>query len=349
MNQDPASAGEGESAENGESAGEGKSAENGESAENAEYVESQTHAVNEERPSRFLVHISDTHLVADDELLYARVDSDANIASVLDQLERAEFHPDAIVLTGDLADAGLPEAYVRLRSAIETTAERLGSRVIWVMGNHDSRDAFRVQLLDTEPGSAPVDAVHWIDGLRIIVLDTTVPGYHHGDLSDAQLSWLRAELAVTAPEGTLLAMHHPPMPDPVYAAAGIELRGQNRLAEVVRDSDVRCILAGHLHFTTSTTFAGIPLSVASATCYTNTVTESEGTSRGVNGAQSVNLVHLYRDQVVHTVMPVATYDTLYETNDDLMRLFNALTPAEQRAVLAMSNEERLAYAASLTE
>lgn len=317
--------------------------------EHAEYVESMQHEVNEERPSRFLVHISDTHLVADDDLLYGSVDSDANIASVLDQLERAQFHPDAILLTGDLADAGLPEAYARLRRAVEATSDRLGSRIIWVMGNHDSRAALREHLLDEDPATEPVDAVHWIDGLRIIVLDSTVPGYHHGDLSDAQLAWLAAELATPAPEGTLLAMHHPPMPDPVHAAAGIELRGQDRLASVIRGSDVRCILAGHLHFTAHTTFAGIPLSVASATCYTNTVTEQEGTSRGVDGAQSVNLVHLYGEQVVHTVMPVATYPTLYETNDDLMRLFNALTPEEQRAVLAMSNEERRAYAASLAD
>ena len=33
-------------------------------------------------------------------------------------------------------------------------------------------------------------------------------------------------------------------------------------------SDVRAILAGHLHYSMSGTFAGIPVSVASASCYT---------------------------------------------------------------------------------
>jgi Icc protein len=306
-------------------------------------------AVNTERPTRFLVHISDTHLVADEDLLFGHVDSDLNVSKALTQLTDAEFRPDAILLTGDLADAGLPEAYVRLRASVERTAEQLGSRIIWVMGNHDARGPFRAGLLDEEPSTEPIDAVHWIDGLRVIVLDTTVPGFHHGELRDAQLAWLREQLSTSAPEGTLLAMHHPPMPDPVFAAAGIELRGQQRLADVVRGSDIRSILAGHLHYSTATTFAGIPLSVASATCYTNTVTEKEGSSRGVDGAQSINLVHLYEEQVVHTIMPVDTFPTLYETSDDLMALFNSLTPEQQRAVLAMSNDERLAYAAALRD
>jgi Icc protein len=279
--------------------------------ENLEFRESETHAVNRERPSRFIVHLSDTHLVDDGELLYGAVDVDSNVAAALSQLEAAGFRPDAILLTGDLADTGLPSAYSRLRTQLEATAERLASRIIWVMGNHDSRERFREGLLGTPATADPVDYVVWIEGLRVIVLDSTVPGYHHGDLSDRQLEWLRDELATPAPEGTLLTMHHPPMPDPAFGATGIELRDQDRLAEVVRGSDIRCILAGHLHFSTNTTFAGIPLSVASATCYTNTVTEKEGWSRGVDGAQSINLVHVYAEQVVNTTMPVRSFPQLY--------------------------------------
>jgi 3',5'-cyclic AMP phosphodiesterase CpdA len=300
-----------------------------------------------ERPSRFIVHMSDTHLVAADDLLYGKVDCDANVAAALAQLESAQFRPDAILLTGDLADTGLAEAYLRLRPQIEAAAKRLGSRVIWVMGNHDKREQFRSLLLDQEPSNEPVDEVHWIGGLRIIVLDSTVPGYHHGEITDAQLAWLRSELAIPAAEGTILALHHPPMPDPVYVNVGIELQDQHKLADVVRGSDIRSILAGHLHYSTNTTFAGIPLSVASATCYTNTVTEPEGSTLGVDGAQSINLVHVYEEQIVHTIMPVHTFPTLYETNGDLMRLFNALTVEQQVAVLAVPITERMAYVSAL--
>jgi Icc protein len=47
----------------------------------------------------------------------------------------------------------------------------------------------------------PMDRVHNIAGLRVIVLDTSVPGYHHGEISRAQLDWLATTLAEPAPFG----------------------------------------------------------------------------------------------------------------------------------------------------
>ena len=73
----------------------------------------------------------------------------------------------------------------------------------------------------------------------------------------------------------------------------VELRDQAGLAAVVRSSDVRTILAGHLHYSTTATFAGIPVSVASATCYTQDLNVPVGGTRGRDGAQAFNLVHVY--------------------------------------------------------
>ena len=105
--------------------------------------------------------------------------------------------------------------------------------------------------------------MHEVDGLRIVALDTSVPGYHHGELLTEQLAWLADVLATPAEHGTLLAMHHPPLPLPMIRAAElIELHDQHALADVVAGTDVRGILAGHLHFPTWSTFAGVPVSVA---------------------------------------------------------------------------------------
>ena len=80
----------------------------------------------------------------------------------------------------------------------------------------------------------PQDRVVEVDGLRVVALDTSVPGYHHGELEPGQLAWLADVLATPAPHGTLLAMHHPPIPVPMLRAAElIELADQHRLAEVV--------------------------------------------------------------------------------------------------------------------
>lgn len=261
------------------------------------------------RPEHFLLHVSDTHFVGDG-LLYGSVDVEAHLTALLDQFERSHARPEAIVVTGDMADKGDPAAYRRLRAIVEPVAVRLGARVIWVMGNHDSRAAVRVCLLDEQPSSAPIDQVCWLGGLRVITLDTSVPGYHHGALAPAQLAWLADELSTPAPEGTILAMHHPPVPSLLDLAVLVELQDQSRLASVLLGSDVRAILAGHLHYSTTATFAGIGVSVASASCYTQDLAVPGGSMRTRDGAQAVNLVHVYPHTVMHSVVPVGSFTLL---------------------------------------
>ncbi|MFC9550349.1 phosphodiesterase [Rhodococcus sp. NPDC056960] len=277
-------------------------------------------------PDHYILHVSDTHFVTDGDLLYDAVDSDANLTRLFDRLAKAGRRPEAIVFTGDLADKGEPEAYVRLRRIVEPAAERLGAKVIWVMGNHDARPAFRSGLLDGEPTQDSVDAVVDVNGLRIIVLDSTVPGFHHGLISDEQLDWLTGVLAEPAPHGTLLALHHPPVPGLLDAMDSVELKEQHRLEEVLAGTDVRGILAGHLHFSTTCTFAGIPVSVASATCYTQDLLVDAGSIRGQDGAQGFNMVHVYRDRVLHTVVPLDVSPVVYEmTADELRQSIEQLT------------------------
>ena len=279
-------------------------------------------------PDHYILHLSDTHFVTDGDLLHDSVDSDANLARIFERLERTGQRPEAIVVTGDLADVGEPEAYVRLRRIVEPAAERLGAQVIWVMGNHDARPAFRSGLLDSAPTQESVDSVVDVNGLRIIVLDSTVPGFHHGLISDEQLAWLEGVLAVPAPHGTLLALHHPPVPSVLDVLTLVELKDQNKLAAVLEGTDVRGILGGHLHYSTTCTFAGIPVSVASASCYTQDVLAGTGILRGQNGSQAFNMVHVYRDRVLHTVVPVEESATVYEmSTDHLQEAIDKLVPA----------------------
>lgn len=262
------------------------------------------------RPDHFLLHLSDTHLLAGDKRLYGSVDSAARLAQLFAEVEASDGRPDAIILTGDLADHGEPDAYDRLREIVEPAAERLGAQVIWVMGNHDDRASFRANLLDELPTTNPIDHVYNIGGLRIITLDTTVPGHHHGEVSGQQLEWLANQLSVPAPDGTILAMHHPPVPSMLDLAVAVELRDQASLALVLRGTDVRSIIAGHLHYSSMATFAGIPVSVASATCYTRDLNVPVGGTRGWDGARAFNLVHVYPNTVLHSVVQLGDYPAL---------------------------------------
>jgi len=264
------------------------------------------------RAERVLLHLSDTHLRAGGTPLYDDVDSEAYLARAVAAIEASGIRPDALVFTGDLADFGEADAYDRVRALVEPLAERLDTRVVWVMGNHDDRATFRSHLMpgDSADATAPVDRVDEFDGLRIVTLDTSVPGAHHGEVTADQLAWLADVLSTPAPLGTILAMHHPPVPSVLDLAASVELRDQRSLAAVLRGSDVRTILAGHLHYSTFATFAGIPVSVASATCYTQDLMVPVGGTRPQDAAQGFNIVHVYDETIVHSVVPLAASEAL---------------------------------------
>jgi len=291
-------------------------------------------------PRHIVAHISDSHFLGEGRALYGEVDTDANLTQALLQLEQSGIRPQAIVFTGDLADLGEPDAYGRLRALVEPAAARLGAQVIWVMGNHDERPVYSSLLFDTEPSDAPQDRVYDVNGLRIISFDTSVPGYHHGEMSDAQLEWLADVLATPAEHGTLLALHHPPVPTPLlWAMEMLELRGQDRLEAVIRGSDVRAILGGHLHFSTHSTFAGVPVSVAAATCYTLALTAKDRLLSGVNADQAMNLVHVYDDRIVHSVIPIGPRTEITGFSAEFVERIESMT-FEQRTEMFSSKKSK---------
>ena len=286
-------------------------------------------------PPRFTVaHLSDVHLLANGVRQYGVIEPEDGLMLALARLRRLERSPDALVFTGDLADKAEPDAYARLRELVEPAAAEMDAQVVWVMGNHDERAPFARGLFDTDD-TGPQDRVHDVDGLRIVALDTSVPDYHHGELTADQLAWLREVLSAPAEHGTVLAMHHPPIPVPMMeVAAVIELFDQQALAEVVAGSDVRCILGGHFHCSSYSTFAGIPVSVASAGCYTTDPAPLERFISGVNGHQSFTMAHVYDDRLVHTVVPLADAPEVSGYPSDVRAQVEALSAEERREILS---------------
>lgn len=290
--------------------------------------------------SRTIVHIADTHLRGGNALLGDRFDTERTLEATMAQVERLGVRPDAIVFAGDLTEDGEPEAYARLREIVEPVAEHLGAPVIWVAGNHDERPEMRRGLLGLAPTQEPIDTVWDLGGLRLIALDTSVPGWHHGELATSQLAWLRKELETPAPHGTILAMHHPPLPTHLAFFDILELREQPSLAEVLRGSDVRAILAGHLHYSTHGTFAGIPVSVASATCYSMNLASPAAEVNGMDAGQSFHLVHVYEETVTHSVVPLSEAPTVGAFSDAWVQGMAARSPEERLELFSRKRPRR---------
>jgi Icc protein len=284
-------------------------------------------------PLLTVAHLSDPHILID-ALQYGAVDTVANFRATMERLSQVITPPQALVFTGDLADEAQPEAYRALKEMVEPVAAEFGAQVIWTMGNHDERAPYSRELFGEE-SLEKQDRVHDVNGLRIIALDTSVPGYHYGEINDDQLAWLEQELRTPAPHGTVLAMHHPPIPVPMTpVAAIIELYDQDKLASVLEGSDVRAILGGHFHFTSSSTFAGIPVHVASASCYTMDPAPKKRLLSCVDAHLAFTMLHLYDDRAVFSVVPVFPAPEIHYEEWNNKELVDALSFEERREILA---------------
>jgi 3',5'-cyclic AMP phosphodiesterase CpdA len=290
-------------------------------------------------PTHVVAHLSDIHLLAGDARQYGVIDTVTRFETALDRVARIDPPPQALVFTGDLADVGEPAAYRLLRQRVEPLAVRIGAQVIWCMGNHDERAAYSRELFGEE-SEEPQDRVYDVAGLRVVSLDTSVPGWHHGDVTDAQLTWLAGVLATPAEHGTILALHHPPIPSPmVPVAETIELLDQDRLAAVLHGTDVRTIIGGHYHYSSHSTFAGIPVSVAAATCYLADPAPLGRFISAVDGNTSVNAVHVYADRVVHTIVPVPEAPEVNGFGMDVVPLVEAMSPEERLDMVSRKDSD----------
>lgn len=262
-----------------------------------------------------IIQLTDTHIRPAGERVHGKVDTHANLTAALRQLRDSGQRIDALVLSGDLTDNGAPEAYQRLTAAVEPVAAELGVRPIYVMGNHDERTAFAHALLGNDAAAGDpntsYDQVVDVGGLRIIALDSTTPGRHDGRLEPAQLSWLANELRTPAPRGTLLVLHHPPIPSPIAATEYLRLQQPEQLAEVLADSDVRLIICGHNHLTAAATLGTIPVWIGPALSYRIDPIAPTGRHRGHIGF-GYSRIDLLGSTLVATAIEATPADTLYD-------------------------------------
>jgi 3',5'-cyclic-AMP phosphodiesterase len=211
-----------------------------------------------------IAQISDTHIAPEGRLVCGRVDTAPYLARAVARLNA--LRPDAVLVTGDLVDAGRPDEYARLRGLLAP----LRAPVYLIPGNHDARDALRAAFADH--GYLPrAGFLHYaVDDhpLRLVGLDSLAPGHGHGELCDERLDWLEARLGESA-RPTLLFLHHPPFDCGVAALDALRLKvGAERLAAIVRrHPNVERVLCGHAHRPMQARWAGTLASVAPSTAH----------------------------------------------------------------------------------
>lgn len=203
-------------------------------------------------PTPFLiVQLSDPHIGAE----WAESDPVVGLAAAVLSMQTMQMQPDAVLVTGDLADTASDSEYMRVRELLIP----LGAPVHVLPGNHDDRAALR--RIFGLPGTAAQPVHYTVDlgPLRLVMLDTTIPGEASGALDGAQLEWLDEALTASPGQPTLIGMHHPPFLTglPAWDDIGLSKDGRALLAEIVnRHPQVQRIVAGHVHRTVAGELGG---------------------------------------------------------------------------------------------
>jgi 3',5'-cyclic AMP phosphodiesterase CpdA len=172
------------------------------------------------------------------------VDSNAIAARAFAKAVALGGPVDAIICTGDLTDNGLPEEYATLRDCVVG----LPVPVFFGAGNHDRRENLLACLPGVKQAGGFVQYV--VDDLpvRLVMLDSVVPGATHGELCADRLAWLRGVLAEQPGRETMIALHHPPFATGIPQFDETGLRQVEEFRDIVAaNPQVRRVICGHIH------------------------------------------------------------------------------------------------------
>jgi 3',5'-cyclic AMP phosphodiesterase CpdA len=209
-----------------------------------------------------VAQITDMHIRPSGTKAYGVVDTEAMLRQAVASILAQPRQPDIVIASGDLTDCGLPEEYELLRDILRP----LPMPVYLIPGNHDRRDNLRKVFAGD--GYLPADGefLHYTVEhlpLRLIALDTVVPGKGRGEMDAARLAWLEARLAEQPDRPTFIFMHHPPFPTGLQYMDSINCRNGAAMAELVRRyPNVERVACGHHHRSIQIRWAGTIGSVA---------------------------------------------------------------------------------------
>lgn len=208
-----------------------------------------------------LAQLSDPHIGAD----WGVGDPVAGLVAAVESVRSMPDAPDAVLVSGDLADHATDAEYEQVRELLAP----LSDAPLYVLpGNHDDRATLRRHFDVRGTRDEPVHYAVDLGPLRLVVLDTTLPGEDPGALDADQLAWLDGALKTRPDVPTLLAMHHPPLATGIPACDDVALAAADRraLGEVLaRHPHVRRVVAGHVHRTITGALAGVPVTTVPST------------------------------------------------------------------------------------
>lgn len=203
-----------------------------------------------------IAQISDFHVGVCVQTRAGKIDTRERLHQAVAHVKALRPAPDVVLATGDLVNDGTPEQYAMVTQALAA----LPMPCYVIPGNHDDRENLRRAFSDKPYLADTGEFVHYVVDdypLRLIALDTLVPGRDEGELCQRRLDWLQARLAEAPRRPTLIFMHHPPFATALPVFDGMGLRGAAPMSEVIRrHPQIEAIACGHVHRSIHTRWGG---------------------------------------------------------------------------------------------
>lgn len=214
-----------------------------------------------------IAQITDTHIRPRGKVAYGRVATNAMLEATVAQILRLRPLPDVVLATGDLTDCGLVEEYEVLRDLLAP----LAMPVLLVPGNHDRRENLR-RVFGHWPYLSNTDGFiqYVVDDhpVRLLALDSVVPGEGWGSVCEARRGWLAERLDEAPGRPTVIFMHHPPFRTGLSHMDDIHCRDGDLLKPIVAaHPNVERVLCGHHHRPIQLRWAGTIGSVCPSTAH----------------------------------------------------------------------------------
>ncbi len=213
-----------------------------------------------------IAQISDLHVAVPGSEADSVQNGAVGLANAVAHLNALEPRPAAVVASGDLVSVGTTAEYDRLRDLLAP----LEIPIHLMAGNHDDRELLRQAFAAHGylPRRGFLQYVVECDPLRLIVLDTNVPGAPHGELCADRLDWLDRQLGAAPGRPTLVFLHHPPFATGMAKMDAAGFVGADGLGRVVaRHDHVEHLLCGHLHRPISRRFHGTIATTCPSTAF----------------------------------------------------------------------------------
>lgn len=214
-----------------------------------------------------IAQITDLHVSEPGRLFGGRVDTRAALERCIAHVLSLDPAPDVVAVSGDVAETGSRAEYEFAAAQLD----RLPCPVLAIPGNHDAREPMAAvmprYIAQIAGGHLCIASDEF--PLRLIGLDTIVPGATQGELCAARLAWLEGELGRQPEKPALVFMHHPPFRTGMTVMDGIGLnKGREEFVAIVKKHpQIAGIVCGHAHRAINATIAGVPVRLAPSAAY----------------------------------------------------------------------------------